>query len=289
MKRFWEIVKRFFSPGPWVIPLVILSAVGLLLTASPQYQSTPLAYMAYAVSSYTLIAVCLDAVSVGKRTWRWMNQNPFMRRILTDDYFRVRIGMVASLFINLCYCLFRLICAVLYLSFWDTALVIYYTLLCGIRLFMIRRLPTSIEQTNYRRELSSYSTTAWFLLVLNLALMPICTQIVRDGRSYAYPGTLIYVVALHAFYSLILAIFHVGKDRKFTSPVLSAAKAVNLTTALVSFFSLEVAMTAKFSEDPQFRIFMTAATAFAVCILAFSHALFMLVYATWKQKKISKC
>lgn len=76
--------------------------------------------------------------------------------------------------------------------------------------------------------------------------------------------------------------------RKFKSPVLSAAKAVNLTTALVSIFSLETAMVNRFAEedDLRFREWMTAATALAVCMLVLAIAVFMVVQSGRKLKKL---
>lgn len=41
----------------------------------------------------------------------------------------------------------------------------------------------------------------------------------RDGHSYAYPGTLIHVAAIYAFYRLTLATVNIFKYRKFNSPV----------------------------------------------------------------------
>lgn len=138
------------------------------------------------------------------------------------------------------------------------------------------------------QELRHYRTTGGFLFALDLALSVIATQIVQDGRSYAYPGTLIYVAALYAFYSLTLATVNIFKYRKFNSPVLSAAKAVNLTTALVSIFNLETAMLAQFGADQvYFRLIMTACTAFAVCATVLGAAIYMVISANKKLRRIT--
>lgn len=117
----------------------------------------------------------------------------------------------------------------------------------------------------------------------SLALSGVATQIVRDGYGSDYPGMLIYVAAMYAFYSLTIAIVNTVKYRRFHSPVLSAAKAVNLTTALVSIFNLETAMIAQFGSDQvQFRLVMTACTAFAVCAIVLGAAVFMVVSSSRK-------
>lgn len=159
----------------------------------------------------------------------------------------------------------------------------YYILLCAVRLYLIRRVPTGPEGRDTARELRVYRATGVFLLVLDLALSGVATQIVRDGYGSDYPGMLIYVAAMYAFYSLTIAIVNTVKYRRFHSPVLSAAKAVNLTTALVSIFNLETAMIAQFGSDQvQFRLVMTACTAFAVCAIVLGAAVFMVVSSSRK-------
>ena len=123
---------------------------------------------------------------------------------------------------------------------------------------------------------------------MDLALSGVVTQIIRDGYGSNYPGMLIYVAAVYAFYSLTLAIVNTVKYRKFHSPVLSAAKAVNLTTALVSMFNLETAMIDQFGDQAeQFRLIMTACTAFAVCVTVLVMAAFIVISSTRKLRRLS--
>ncbi len=154
----------------------------------------------------------------------------------------MRTGLRVSLLVSLFYAGFRLVSAVIGSSFWEGALAFYYILLCGVRWNLIRQAPASGGGTDRRRELRAYRTTGVLLMILDIALGGIAVQIVRKGQSYDYPGSLIFAMGFYAFYCLILSGVNMVKYRKFRSPVLSAAKAVNLTTALVAMFSLETAM-----------------------------------------------
>lgn len=172
------------------------------------------------------------------------------------------MGQFASFFfINLSFEIFKLVYAALYSSFWDGALAIYNILLCAVRFYLLRRVPSGAQAQDRNRELQQYWITGGFLIVLDAALGVIAVEIVQHGHSYHYPGTLIYVVALHAFYSLTLAVTNAVKYRKFNSSVLSAAKMVNLTTAQVSIFTLETAMLSSFGGSYQCQKLMTASTA----------------------------
>lgn len=84
------------------------------------------------------------------------------------------------------------------------------------------------------------------------------------------------------------ALMNVIKFRKHGSPVMSAAKVIDLTAALVSTLSLETAMLSQFGglDNMTFRRNMTAATGSAVCIIVLALSVFMIVRATKQIKKM---
>lgn len=167
-------------------------------------------------------------------------------------------------------------------------MAIYYVILCAVRFYLLRRVPENERGQNLGQELRQYRATGIFLLALNLALSGVATQIVRDGYGSDYPGLLIYAAAAYSFYTLTIAVANAVRFQRFHSPVLSAAKAVNLTTALVSMFTLETAMLTQFNtEGEQFRLIMTACTALAVCLAVLSVAIFMVIVANKKLRRLA--
>lgn len=77
------------------------------------------------------------------------------------------------------------------------------------------------------------------------------------------------------------------KTRRYKSPILSAAKVINLVAAMVSILSLETAMLAQFGgdDDPLFRQVMTGATGGAVCTIVIGMAVYMIWGANNNLKK----
>lgn len=282
--------KRLLFPGgKWIVLSDILGAAGLYLAFGTWLGETPFAYFAYLLSAYALVISAAWIIGRFRPAMQQLLHSvALIHRYLTDGYFKVRISMLLSFAINLAYACFKLICAVLYISFWDGALALYNILLCAVRLYLLRRVPTGPNQESRDRELRQYRVTGGFLLTLDAALGIIAVQIVQHGQSYHYPGTLIYVVALYAFYSLSLGIANMIKYRTFNSPVLSAAKAVNLTAALVSIFNLETAMLAAFGEGYQHQKLMTAATAGTVWLLVFCMAVYMVLNSQKELKEQCK-
>ncbi len=286
MRHVWETAKKWIFPG-WkvALPLAIVGGAGLYLVFGRGLEESPLAYAVYILSFYALVAVTEAVVRSCRTVWRRLVEIPLVARWRGDANFRVRMGLILSFLINLCYAVMRMGYAALYSSFWEGALGFYYILLCAVRLYLIRRTPQVQEEERYADELRTYRCTGWLLLVLDLALAWISVQIVLDGQGYDYPGTMIYAAAAYAFYSMTIAIVNMVKYRRFHSPVLSAAKAVSLTTAMVSIFSLETAMLAQFGGDPQFQFLMTASTAGAVCSLVLVIALFMMISASRRLRR----
>ena len=283
-----RLKKILFPGGKLVFLLVVLGAVSLYLAFATWLKETPFAYLAYVLSAYALTVLAAWTVTKAVPAMnRLLHSFSLTHRYLTDDYFKVWVSLLLSFFINLSFGIFKLAYAALYVSFWDGALAVYNILLCAVRFYLLRRFPAGAQAQDRNRELRQYRITGGFLIVLDAALGVIAVQIVQHGHSYHYPGTLIYVVALHAFYSLTLAVTNAVKYRKFNSPVLSAAKMVNLTTALVSIFTLETAMLSSFGGSYQYHKLMTASTAGGVWTIVFCMAVYMVIHSR-KQRDCSK-
>lgn len=290
MERWKAVGKKLLFPGRgWVLLAVLLGGSSLAATFLYFGDSHHFAYVSYVLSAYALTVLIAAIAPLFPAARRAVHRVPLAHRCITDRYFKARFGLALSLFVNLCYAGFKLVCAVWYASFWDGALAVYYILLCAVRFYLVRRIPKDEQGQNMGRELRYYRATGLLLLGLDLALSGVAAQIVRDGYGSNYPGMLIYVAAAYSFYALAIAIVNTVKYRKFHSPVLSAAKAVSLTTALVSIFNLETALIAQFGADQvRFRRVMTACTAFAVCVIVLGMAAFMVVLADRRLRRLSQ-
>lgn len=281
--------KALFPGGKWAALLAVLGGGGLYLTFGVLGSDHPFAYFAYVLSAYALTVVVAWIVKTAVPALRRaVHSVPLSHRYLTDSYFKVRSGLVLSLFINLCYAVFKLAYAALYVSFWDGALAVYKLLLCAVRFHLIRHVPTGPKDKEIAKELVYYRNTGLSLLASEIPLAVIAMEIVLHGQSYHYSGILIYVVALYVFYSFGLAVSNAIRYRKFHSPVLSAAKALNLTTALVGVFTLETAMLSSFGGEYEFQLMMTAATGGAVWLLVLCVAVYMVVNAGIQRKRLEQ-
>lgn len=105
-------------------------------------------------------------------------------------------------------------------------------------------------------------------------------------RRLLFPGA---AVALYTFYTTIMAVVNLVRDRKSGSPVMAAARGVNLAAALVPMLSLETAMLTQFNDGSKgalFRRAMIGSTGGAVCVLVTVMGLHMVIHATRRIRKL---
>jgi len=129
---------------------------------------------------------------------------------------------------------------------------------------------------------------ACFLLLINLSLSGAVLMILYQSKGYDYPGILIYVMALYTFYAFIHAIVEIVKYRKFGSPVMSTAKIVSLSAALVSMLNLETAMFAQFGGDmtPENQRIFIILTGAGVSITVVALSVILIVNANKEIRRI---
>lgn len=299
MESFKRLLKKIFVLPP--LPTVLIAVLGyafVILVSALQIDIPVLRYLSYTCSAYALIITItgfphfLAFINAVKR---YIREHPLMRKLqgtaigsryFSDVRFRTEISLYQGLVINLLYIALKLFSGVRYRSYWFIALAIYYILLAFMRFLLLRRGKKKMDRTPMDEEIRRYRLCGIMLLVMNQALMGIVVYMVQQNKGFDYPGYLIYVMALYAFYAVITAAVNIVKFRKHGSPVLSAAKAINLVAAMVSILSLETAMLAQFGGDdtPDFRQLMTASVGGGVCTIVIGMAAFMI----WRSGKLMK-
>ncbi len=136
-----------------------------------------------------------------------------------------------------------------YHSAWFIALACYYVLLSAMRAVLVRYVHRKPVGQDIPAEFRRYRACGLILLLMNQALVGIIIYMVTQNRGFSYSGNMIYAMAMYTFYITISAIINVIRYQSHGSPVISAAKVISLTAALVSMLSLETAMLARFGSD----------------------------------------
>lgn len=292
MARGKRFLQRLLFPAWWIVLVSVpLAAAGLIFVFAPANRGHWLTYPAYAFSAYALTIVCAQAIRDAGRARRDVNaaidRAPFVRRYFSDREFQVRVSLYRSLAINLGYVVWNLFWGIWYRSSWFWTLAVYHLLLTMMRFSLLRYARHHAFGEDLRREWRRYRFCGIVLLVMNLALTGVVILVVQDQKGFSYPGILIYVMAIYAFYKIITAVKEMLQFRRTKSPAISAAKTVSLATALVSMLALETAMLTQFdgSHRENFRAIMNGCTGGAVCVMILGGAVFMLCRSTLHLKK----
>ncbi|MCM1083569.1 MAG: hypothetical protein NC393_09320 [Clostridium sp.] len=290
MEKLKKILHKLLFPHKIVTILFVPSATALLVYAFAGKNVLPvIAYLSYFLSAYALTIACCAVIPAAKRKVSEIKQgNQYISRYLGDASLRVKISLYGSLAINAFYAIMQLGLGIYNHSVWFYALSGYYFLLGCMRFFLLRGTKQDKLGENCQRELRHYRFCGIMLLVMNIALSVIVFYIVRQNRGFSYHYIMTIAMAAYTFSTLASAIVNVVRYKKYNSPVMSAAKAINLVAAVVSMLSLETAMITAFGDGDggSFRRTMTSCTGFVVCAVILYMAVYMIVYATKQLRKL---
>ncbi len=299
MKAFVSFLKRVFCLPP--VPTLIAAVIGfgtILCVAIFHIHQPVICYFAYFASAYALtVSITGFKYLTAAFCWlkKYVNDSTPMRkfrstkigqRYFSDVRFRTGVSLYQGFFVSILYIAVKLFSGIYYRSEWFVALAVYYILLAVIRLMVIHR----ISNSDIVAEIKRYRLCGIMLLLINQALAGVVILIVHRGNGFVYPGALIYAMAFYSFYMVITSVINIVKFRRHKSPLLSAAKAINLVSALVSILSLTTAMLTQFggNDSADFNKTMTRAVGGGVCTIVILMAVFMIVRANAMLKSIKK-
>ena len=290
MQRFKKILHHLLYPHGAILCLLTVLCTPLLILAlgSMKYAGI-ISYLIYVLSFYTLVACVMRVPDILRFAKKLKTHNRLIHRIFTDVRFRLRLTLYSSLILNTSYALFQLGMGLYYRSRWFLALAVYYILLTVMRFFLLRDLKQLAPGRDYAEELRRYRFCGIALAAMTPALFVIVAFIFWQNRGFSYHSITTIAMATYTFSAFTVAIVNIIKYRKHNSPLLSASKAVSMTTASVSMLSLETAMLSAFGSesDTTFRQLITGLSGAAVCMFVLGMAIYMITHAA-KELKIRK-
>ena len=282
-----KIGKKLLFPPIWMmVLLVIASAVALTLIFVKGLEESIPAYIVYVLAFYTLSVVTIFCAMVLPKQYSTIKQkiydNPLGNRYMTDRVFRTNISLSISFVISMLYVGINLWSWHMLGSYWFMVLAVYYVIMAVMRYLLVRYVRIQKIGTDILSEWKRSRICAYILLLINLSLSGAVLMILYQHRGYDYPGIMIYVMAMYTFYALTMSIVDIVKYRKMGSPIMSTAKIVSLSAALVSMLNLETAMFAQFGGDmsPENQQIFIILTGAGISITVVTLSVILIVRAT---------
>ncbi len=284
VKKWKDRILPILYPGKiltWLIPILGFSLLAFIFYQG--WENTPLAYFSYVLAFYSLILLILGSIPVFIRGRKAYHQ------FRPKDPCYLRKSLLRSLGINAVYGLFQLASGLYYQSPWFFSCGIYYLVLCLIRLVLVRyeRKQSACTDDVQKRIIgwSGFRAAGIGMLLLNLAITGMVFQMIWHGQGSHYPKIMVYAVAAYTFYRLTMSIIRVIQSRGKLTPLEGAARNINLTAAIMSLYSLQIAMLNAFGQGTDNVMLMNSLSGAGTCLLVILGALGMVLHGH-KQKKM---
>lgn len=298
MDRWKTWLRKLLFPPAWVVCLLPPASFAVLTYVFITHQNhSPLGYAVYPLSAYGLTLWVVAAPGVFRKLKKRFLENKQVQRVASeplvqlyrhDPAFRGGVAIFRGLCINLLYTIFRLGMGIYYLSPWFISMGLYYLGL-GILRWNLLKGFTLRQERGLDYEYMCYSRTGRALFLLNLPMGGMIILMIFTDYGYSYPGAVIYLIALHAFYMVISSFIRLGKSRELESPILMAAGVLKCIEAMMSLLGLQTALIAQFSEDSYtFGQTMNAISGGCIYTMVIGAAVYMLHHAKKERSKADR-
>ena len=287
MNSWKKICSRLLVLPLWLIVLLtVISTVLLVTVFAKGWDVTPIAYVAYVLSFYTLMTICIACYKTIPGYYKSIKGkvygNKYANRYLTDAAFKTHVTLYRSLTINLIYVVINAVSGIVFSTYWFGIFAIYYAIMAIMRFLLARYVTKNHIGTSRMGELKRARLCAYILMTVNLALSGAVLMMIYYNRGFEYQGVLIYVMALYTFYITTTAVIDMIKYRKYKSPIMSVTKVIKMAAALFSMLFLETAMFSQFGGDtsPESQRIMIMATGAGISVIVVTMAVYMIVCTT---------
>lgn len=275
MNKFKDTILKILYPNIFLFLICFILGFGSVIAVFIyKLENSIIGYISYGLSAYALTITVARNINLIKWINKKLHNNKYTNRFITDKDLKNNINLFSGTFFNIIYSIFKFIIGFIYNSIWFIAIGIYYLILGFMKLSLTKHV---IKKSNDKKQLSQYRNTGILMFLLNSAMVGMIVLMIRNGESAIYPGFIIYAQAAYTFYILTISIINVIRYRKDHSPLIASSKSINLVSAIMSLFILQVAMINEFGGDEQFKLIINTITGTLTSIITIGIAIFMIM------------
>lgn len=283
MKR---ILLRIFFPGmPAILFFAVTATFFHILSFLEAERSNLFSFIAYTFTVYVFLTVAAEIPRSLIRLKRTVWGNGKSTCIIFSKEFRTRLALCFGWLLNLIYAAFKLLVCVFYNSFWFATEAIYFLMLSIIRFTLVKY--ERDDSNNLLGEWKAYRLCGFLMLILNVLITIIIVISARNNKIFEYPHIILYVSGGYTLYRLVSSLVQMTRFRKGGRPVLSAAKAINISASALSLFTFASTLIT-YAEKPQKIGKIIAGVGWTVCAVIIGVSLFMVIRSSIIIKKQSK-
>lgn len=222
-----------------------------------------------------------------------IHKNETVEMLVENYSFRTIVFSVLSVLAAIGLTIFNIVIYAITKSLWCGAMAFYHIMLVLLRGFVLlshRKLTQSVALSDEEKMLGAikqYRTCGIVFISLTLCLIAMIIHIVREDKVFDYDMYVIYTIAGFTLFQIVVALVNYIKSHKNDSYTVRALRSINLTTALVSFISLQAIALDTFSHNVNIPV-GNAITGFVVCGLVVAIGIYMIVHSIIKINVLKK-
>lgn len=272
----WKAFARWKIWHPYPVLALLLAAVsgGLVIWVFVSGMETSfVSYPIYCLAAYALTVLVIAVPKMVKWIRHTAHTNKLIKPLVEDENKRFLLDLFREQIINFLYGGFKVVSGFLIGSWWTWADGLYNFVQGVIQLL---QLALHRKHLSMEKQWKSYRFCGYLIVVVHLTMTGLVFMMIHQDQAEEYPGFMIFAIAAFTFYKLITAFWEVAKDRKHASPVDSSVYLLDLTQALFSLFSLQVALIHAFDDGSLNVGLMNSMTGGIVCLLVLGTGVYMI-------------
>ena len=283
----WKKIESKVFPFPFWVAVIsfLLCATTLIWVFVKGMENQIPAYGLYALSAYTLTAVCVKLPGAVKQTRSWLQRHPKLLSALKDSELKFKAELYFEQLLNFAYGIFKIASGVILGSAWIGCDGIYNMAQALIQLFQIlrRRNPGTLQA-----QWKSYRFCGFLILLMHLSLTGIVFQMINWNRAEEAGEIMVIATAAFAFYKFANAFLDLAKDRKHTHPIDSSIRMLEFAQAIFAIFSLQASMFHTFGTGADWEHLLNIITGCTACLLIVSMGFYMIRRGNREIRKIQE-
>lgn len=217
-------------------------------------------------------------------------KNKFADMLVHNYDFRTLIFSSVSLIVDIGFIIFNVVVFGLTGSLWCGAVIIYHGILVLLRGNLLRNhycvYKLRIDhQEKMLREIKRYRLCGICFMILDLCLITFVLMIVRGEKVFSYNSFEIYVYTGYTLYRIVLSVINYVRVRKNDNYTVRSLRCINLTSAIISYVSMQAISLDMFSENINVSL-MNAFTGLVAASLILALGTYMIIHSAVKIKNM---
>ena len=252
-ERVKMLMKRMLLPNAIVLGCAILvSAFSLFWVFYYRNEESPLSYVVYVFSFYTLsvttyrVVLILRGFSIRKEKEKLGELHPILRRYFQASRFHFLLNFSLSLPLNILYAVLKTLYGIYIHSNWVLQNGVYYFLLTVMRVAVTYGAIKGGEKEKF-----ALKSTALILSLSSIHYFHMVMEMYYNASFPHYPGYMVYLASLYSFVKVGSAIKGFVSKKGVYTPALKAGTVLKVCHAFVSLIFMESGMLNIFGSGSQ--------------------------------------